>query len=607
MSPDPTPQPAWRAGTVVSAAAWFGLVAGFLESFSHLVRNQLGDVPIRSGIYFVWMPAVSNLLFFTAVGLVLVPVVRLWPRFATPARLIGLLATLAAMAALRVLDGHLGVVTVDILALGVGVQAAMRLGPRADRFARFLRPSLTAMLGAVVLAAVAIEVRFLVRERRALASLPAVPAGVPNVLLLVLDTVRSFNLSAYGYRLPTTPVLEALSARGVRFGRAYSTAPWTLPSHSSMFTGRWAHEMSASWYAPLDARDSTLAEVLSGRGYRTGAMVANMSYTSRWTGLDRGFSRYEAQGISLPQILRTGAFTQKVYDFPLFRRVLPPALRDYRRKTAREVNAELLAWLDQAPGRPFFAFLNYLDAHEPYLPVAPYDTAFATAVYPPLPPAQHGGAHKDDQPRDMRPYDQAIAYLDAEIGQLLGALAERGLLENTLVIITSDHGEEFGEHGIYGHGHTLYQASVAIPLILVWPGQVPGGLVVESRVSLRDLASTIVDLAGPPGGNPFPGRSLARFWQTERPGPDTLLMSTRWAPNRPPWDVTSRGDLQGLLTEELAFLRDVDLRTELYRLTEDSAETRNLSAEPRWSAEVAGLGQFLDRRMGSPARAPGSH
>lgn len=598
------PQAPWRAGVVLVAAAWFGLVAGLLESLSHLLRHYVADVPILMGWYLVWMPAVSNLIFFTVIGLLLAPLVSRWPAMLTPPRLIGLLATLGAMAALRVLDGSLGVVTVDILALGVGVQAATHLGPASDRLVRFLKPALAALLAVVLLAAVTIEARSTVLERRALARLTSAPAEAPNVLLLVLDTVRAFNLSAYGYRLPTTPVLEVLSARGVRFGRAYSTAPWTLPSHASMFTGRWGHEMPASWQTPLDAADSTLAEVLAGRGYRTGAVVANLAYTSRWTGLDRGFAHYAAHEVSLAQVLRTGAFTRKLYNTRPFSGLLPPAWRDYRRKTAREANDALLGWLDRTPERPFFAFVNYLDAHEPYLPMAPFDSVFLEATYPPLPPAAHGGEYKDDRPREMRPYDQAIAYLDAEIGRLLGALAERGLLENTLVIVTSDHGEEFGEHGFYGHGHTLYQAALAVPLIMTWPGQVPGGIVVEGRVSLRDLPQTVLDLAGLPGGNPFPGRSLARFWQTETPAPDTLMVGTRWARNRPSWDETSRGDLQGLITGDWAFQRNVDLRGSLYRLEQDSAEIHDLAADTG-QAVAATFQRFLDRHMGPPARAPG--
>jgi len=589
---------------VPAVAAWFGLVAGLLESVSHVVRYFLDDTPLRLGLYLVWMPALANLLFFTLVGLLLAPLAHRWPRLLTPTRMLGLFATLAAMAALRLLDGFLGVLTVDIIALGIGVRVAAGLGPVADRFLRFLRPALPMTLGAVLVCALAIEARYAVGERRALGRLPAASAHAPNVLFLVLDTVRAFNLSAYGYGVPTTPVLGALAGRGVRFGRAYSTAPWTLPSHASMFTGRWAHETTADWYTPLDASDTTLAEALAARGYRTGAVVANIRYASGWTGLNRGFAHFGAQEISLPQVLRSAAFTMWLHDATPFRRFLPPAWREFPRKGAGEVNDALLTWLDRTPGPPFFAFLNYLDAHAPYLPRAPFDTAFSNIEYPPLPGPAHGGHTEDDRPRAMRPYDQAIAYIDAEIGRLLHALDQRGLLENTVVVITSDHGEEFGEHGVYGHGHALYLPALTVPLIVVYPGQVPSGLVVEGRASLRDLASTVMDLTGLPGRNPFPGRSLARFWQGELPAPDTILASTRWARNRPSWDATSRGDLQGLLTADRAFIRDVDLTGELYQIALDSGQTRNVATDPGRATDVAALQEVLDRRMGTPVRAP---
>lgn len=596
--------PRLGGGDVLRLAAWFGLVAGLVESLSHVGRWIFETVPLRLGLYLTWMPAAANLLFFTAVGLLLIPLHRRWPRLLTPPRLVGIFATMAGMAALRELDGHLGVITVDIIALGLGVQAAQRLGARWVGFSRFLRPAVPGLLGLLMAVAVGIEVRYRLLERRTLLALPAPAAGVPNVLLLILDTVRSENLSAYGYHLETSPVIGRLAEEGVRFGRAYSTAPWTLPSHASMMTGRWSHELTASWHTPLDRRDSTLAEALAARGYRTGGMVANLSYTSRWTGLDRGFAHYDAQRISLPQVLRTAAFTAKLYEARPFRDLLPPAWRDYRRKSAREVNDELLAWLDRSPPRPFFAFLNYLDAHEPYLPLAPFDTAFAGVDYPPLPPAAHGGLHKDDRPRPMRPYDQAIAYIDAELGRLLAELERRGLRENTLIIVSSDHGEEFGEHGIYGHGHTLYLPSLSVPLVVNLPGKLPGGLVVEARTSLRDLPATIMDLVSDGGNQPFPGASLARFWRSPNPALDTLLVGTRWARNRPAWDATSRGDLQGLLAGDLAFMRDVELKGELYQLASDSAQRRNLAGDPGWADSTAALHAYLTRNAGVPARAP---
>lgn len=592
--------PRLSAGQVLRLAAWFGVIGGSLEAVANVARWVFGSTPLRLGLYLVWMPAAANLLFFLAVGLLAAGLHAAWPRFLGPGRLIGLFGTLAGMAALRELDGQLGVVTVDLLALGIGAQAGQRLGPRWYGVDRFLARAVPVAFVFLLFSAAGIELHRWARERQALRSLPAARPGTPNILLLILDTVRAPSLSAYGYRVSTSPVIAALAASGVRFARAYSAAPWTLASHASIMTGRWPHELSADWEVPLDARDTTLAEALAARGYRTGAMVANLSYTGSWTGLDRGFVRYAEHPLSLAQVLRTSAFTSKLYDSWPFAAWLPPARLDYRRKTAAEVNGELLAWLDASGDRPFFAFLNYLDAHREYLPMPPFDTAFSAIPYPPLPPAAHGGLYKDDRPRPMRPYDQAIASIDHEIGRLLSALEQRGLRQNTIVVVTSDHGEEFGEHGFYGHGHTLYLPAVAVPLVVVWPGHLPMGTVVDARTSLRDLATTLLDLAAPGEPQPFPGRSLVPLWGADAPAPDTVVLSVRRARNRPVWDATSHGDVQGLVTQDLTFIRDVVSPGYLYDLLVDSAQTSNLVAVPERRGTLDLLQRYLDRTTGKP-------
>jgi arylsulfatase A-like enzyme len=590
--------------------AWFGMSAGLLESLAMVLRWRLDGQQLNGGLYLTWMPAGGNLVVFLPVALVLLGLrqawPRSWPRLITPRSASAVFAGLALLAALQPFVGLLGNLAVTLLVLGVGVQASRVLGARWPGFRRFLRPAVPALLGLLLVMAIGIEGRYRWLERRALAALPTAPAGTPNVLLLILDTVRAENLSVYGYRLPTTPGLVRLAQDGVRFGRAYSTAPWTLPSHASVMTGRWSHEVSGNWHTPLDGRDSTLAEVLAARGYRTGGMVANLGYTSRWTGLDRGFAHYKAHLVTFPQVLRSAGLGARLSEAKLLAGILPPGHGAIVNKPAREVSDELLRWLDRTGDRPFFAFLNFMDAHEPYLPQPPFDTAFADLEYPPLPPPVHPGGHGSTRPRAILPYDQAIAYIDAEISRLASELERRGLWENTLVIVTADHGEEFGEHGVYGHGHDLYLPALGVPLILRLPGRVPAEVVVGTRVSLRDLAATVLDLVAPGSPAVFPGRSLARYWQagSSEEAEDTLLVGTRWAENRPRWDPTSRGDLQGVITSDLGFIRDVDLAGELYDLASDSTQRRNLATESAWKPAADSLQAFLTRTAGLPARAP---
>ncbi|MBK6420855.1 MAG: sulfatase [Gemmatimonadetes bacterium] len=583
-------------------AAGCGLVAGLLESTSQFIRHACCDGMLPLGWFTLWMPAVANAAFFLLAGAVLVLLAAVRPGLVTLPRALLVFLFLTAAAALRVLDATLSVYTVDLLALGCAVQGSRALGARPDRVRRWL-PTVTLLAGAVTaLLALGVSGGYWLRERRALAALPAARPGAPNVLLLVLDTARRLNVSAYGYTRPTTPGLAALAARGARFDNAISTAPWTLPGHAGIFTGRWAHELSASWTIPLDDSTPTLAEALSARGYRTAGVVANVSYAGRSVGLGRGFAHFEDVPVSLTQMARSAAWTSWLTSRRWVKPLLAPYYKGYHRKTAAEVNAALLAWLDRAPGRPYFAFLNYFDAHDPYLPAAPFDTAFGTPPYPPPRPSRHGGDHPDDRPREERAYDQALATLDREISRLLDSLAARGELERTLVIVTGDHGEEFGEHGLYGHGHTLNQQALNVGAILALPEQIPAGVVVGDRVSLRDLPATILDLAAPGGANPFPGASLARFWLKGSATPDTLYVQTRLARNRPTWDATSLGDLQGVVVGDLHLIRQADGGIALYDLATDSLETRNLAPLPAWSTQRAALTEQLDRVMGPPVR-----
>ena len=514
----------------------------------------------------------------------------------------GLFTLLAGMAALRAFDNHLSVLTVDLLALGLAVQAARWTSPRWEQIRRRLRPATIVLATAVATIAAGLEGRYALMERRALAALPPPGGATPNVLLLVLDTVRRSNLSSYGYSRPTTPGFTVLATRGVLFEEAMSPAPWTLPSHASIMTGRWAHELSASWSVPLDDRDSTLAEALGARGYRTAGFAANIAYAGRSAGIDRGFSHFDDVRLTPTQIARSAAFTSwlssRRWARPLFR----PHYKSTDRKTAAEVNTAFLGWLDADGGRPFFAFLNYFDAHDTYLPQPPFDTAFAEPAYPPLPGPVHPGGHRDATPRSQREYDQAIAYLDHEVGALLRALEQRGVLANTLVIVTSDHGEEFGEHGAYGHGHTLYLPGLEVPLIIALPATVPPGLRIAGFVSLRDLPATVMDLTTGNGGRPFPGQSLARFWQGSSADRDTVLVQTRLAKGRPDWDPTSKSDLQGSFHDRLTYLRGAGSLRELYAIDRDPAQAKNLVGEAEFGSVADSLDMLLDRVMGAPSQ-----
>ena len=262
-----------------------------------------------------------------------------------------------------------------LLACGLTCRAARGFDPLAPGFRRIVRLSLPVLLIAVG-ALIGLDYRQVASaERRALAGLPPAIPGSPNVLMIVLDTVRADHLSPYGYHRDTSPNLARLAARGVRFEQARSTAPWTLPSHASMFTGRWPHELSARTGHPLDATYPTLAEVLSRKGYAAAGFVANTHNGNGWYGLDRGFARYEDfyrnTEVSTTEILLSSSLGRSlVKSGPGGRilRYLSGGSPYSARKDASMINRDALSWLSGREGRPFFVFLNYYDAHGPYVP-----------------------------------------------------------------------------------------------------------------------------------------------------------------------------------------------------------------------------------------------
>jgi arylsulfatase A-like enzyme len=339
--------------------------------------------------------------------------------------------------------------------------------------------------------------------------------------LIVWDTVRAYNTSLAGYTRDTTPNLARWARKGVNYDRAIAPAPWTYPSHACFFTGQWPLRLNAQWKIRLDSSYATLAEFLASRGYQTAGFAANTSACSYESGLDRGFVHYEDYALAPPAIVARTVPGKWLLEHSL-------GLTDfYQRKWlklesrgARGISDSFLSWLKRRrDDRRFFAFLNYFDAHEPYIPPREYEGRFGIR-----PQTHREYEHLFDfvgtfkNPKRLRDivmardyYDDCIAYLDEQLGRLLGELGRRGLLENTAVIVTSDHGEAFGEHGTVGHAYSVYLDEIFVPLVILAPGA-PAGQTVGVPASLRDLPATVVDLAGFSSDSPFPGCSLAAYW-----------------------------------------------------------------------------------------------
>jgi arylsulfatase A-like enzyme len=203
----------------------------------------------------------------------------------------------------------------------------------------------------------------------------------------------------------------------------------------------------------------------------------------------------------------------------------------------------------------------------------------------------------------MDAYDGAIAYLDAELGALFDSLERRGVLRNTIVVITSDHGEEFGEHGLLGHGNSLYWPSLAVPLIVIAPGQTPAGVIVREPVTTRDVAASVADLTGI--GVTFPGRSLARHWvgsdvtggDVAAGAPDTLLSHVRRASGLPAWYPVSRGSIASALLGPLHVIRDGRGTLEVYDVERDPWERTDLAPQMARRSQMAPLAEVLRRTL----------
>jgi arylsulfatase A-like enzyme len=618
--------------------AWCGVVAGLLEVGVIVVRKRAFDPDqlYKMSRHFVWLVPLSNLGVFLALAVIGGGIVVVWPGRGRIvfARILGALVLLPS---LLVAFPRIYSLAWLVVALGVAARVVPLIGRNGLGFRRFVRITFPVAITIVAILGAAIGIDDRNRQRRENArALP--PAGSPNVLLIVMDTVGAGHLSLNGYIRATSHSLVELAERGTLFSSARAPSSWTLPSHASMFTGRWLHELSVGWFTPLDGEYPTLAEFLGARGYATAGFVANTYYCARDSGLARGFTRY--QDFIFPGLtaLKTGVMVSRALDgfhaivyfsedlldaaglFPYVERFWQSVEMD--RKGAASVNRELLGWLSERvqPERPFFAFLNYYDAHYPY-------------QLPPGRPHRFGAEPTDDyqrvlihQWRDIEKetlspeglafaadsYDDCVADLDEQLGVLYDELDRRGALDKTWLIITADHGESFGEHpGVFGHGSSLYETEVHVPLLIVPPKASARKQVVNHPVSLRDLAATIVDLVGQNDGSPFPGESLARFWaKPERarpvPPPSALFSFAEVVPNDPRdrdyWGVPRPLSPLGTVKQaEWSYIRrQDDGREELFHLSDDPKEQRNLAADPAVRASLERMRAVLDGASGGP-------
>jgi arylsulfatase A-like enzyme len=586
--------------------------------------------------HFVWLIPLINLGLFLLVGVAL-SIVLLGTgqrgRWLAARVLCGLTLLPPVWVAFPRVYGLAGLLFV----LGIASRLVPALERRASGLRRLVAVSFPVVALLIPLLAGNLLVSDQIKATRAQAqALP--PAGSPNILLIVMDTVAAEHLSLHGYHRRTSSTIDELAQKGIRFDRVRAASSWTLPSHASMFTGRWPHELSAGWFTPLGAESRTVAEFLASHGYATAGFIANYFYCAADSGLNRGFTVYRDYFFPRLSVLKTAVlvdrpmqgllaieeFLEDQFDLDF----LGPTVQSLwwfcstNRKEAAVVNHEFLDWLSRRrePDRPFFAFLNYNDAHYPYeIPatgirrfgVKPRNNREKTMIRDWLLLIQNRPTQKQiDFGRDS--YDDCVADLDEQLGRLIDELERRGTLERTWIIITADHGESFGEPpGVFWHGTSLYETQVHVPLVIIPPAGGPSPRKVTETVTLRDLAATIAEMPEFTTTSPFPGRSLARFWKD--PASDSskavdanealseVVPLDSFGRDPSQWRYKLRWPLAALTQGEWTYIRrEGDVREELFRRRDGAQERANLVSDPASQPTLERMRRTLGRLTAGP-------
>ncbi len=587
---------------------WFGIIAGLVEGCGLIVFQRLNwqswGAMLHVSAPIIWVSPLVDVVFFVAVGCLVAIAAKITPKLPAFGSLVFAVAFLTSYDWLT-LTGRLYHRSCLLLAIGVASVLTRWAIRNQAAVTTFWKRRVAAMLAVTFVAFALIHWGSSWREQWSVGGLPAAAPGSPNVLMIVIDTLRADRVHAYGYARETTPNIDRFANQGVLFENAISPTPWSLPSHVSLLTGRYQFEHGIADIPEMSVLGlqrppmngfSTIAETLEKHGYRTAAFSANRVNFTANLGFQRGFQHFEDYFQS-----PADAFVRTVYgrEFSrlylnrtehskikrLLRWVGFNSLLDKSdegsikqigalgvEKRADSVNTELLTWVDAGShSRPFFAFLNYIDVHHPYGGPPWFDRPWK------------GSAVKDQ-------YDSGIRYVDACVGDLMRKLQQSGLDHNTIVVITSDHGESLGEHNIAFHGESLYREQVHVPLIFWFPGHFPSGVRVSSLVSNASIPATLVSLLRIAPVADFQRRAIDDLWKDSRardhggilsevaqlyPASDEDIASQKIVP------VSMDGPMKSLTTPDWQLIEHAKFGNQLYNYTRDPAETRDLF----WSAQ----------------------
>lgn len=416
----------------------------------------------------------------------------------------------------------------------------------------------------------------------------------PNILLVTLDTLRADHLSCYGNKIVKTPALDSLAADGYLFEKAFCQVPYTTPSHCSIMTSTYMSQHGAFNGSAMKENLPTIAEILQKNGYNTAAFVSSAMVTSGNSGLNRGFEYYEDSLSPYSTFFRHDEFQLLLtvhklsYLSKLKLYQIPGSI----------VSERAMSWLRKKREGPFFCWLHYYDPHTPYDAPQPYKDMYKGKLDPEL-PMEH----------ERTRYAGEVTYTDAQLARVIKLLKETDLYNDTLIIVTSDHGEAFGEkHGKISerdHGFHLYDTTLHVPLIIKLPNEKNVANRIPNLVQLLDIAPTILDLMGASSGSSFKGKSLVNLLKGKKHKEKETVYSETASPltlGQANQEILNARRLMSLRNSKIKYIRNVTgEREELYNIASDPAETINIISK---KSELAkSCYESIIEVLGEPAEA----
>jgi arylsulfatase A-like enzyme len=595
------------SGSLMVLTVWFGTVMGLVEGVDLLLFQRINWANWGRMIHvdgeIIWVSPLVDLLFCGTVALLFLVWSRLRPRSRILRNAFFLFTGLTIYDWLTATQ-RLYQSACILVAFGAATAFARWFDKHQGPVLRFFKRTSPWLAAFFVLAFVGVRTSEWASASRIESRLPDPIPGTPNVLVIILDTLRADHVSAYGYARNTTPEIDHMAREGVLFENAISPSSWSLPSHVSLVTGHYLHDhgwgnvQPAPWFGWGKKGLGGLpciGEAFQDRGYRTAAFSANTTWFVGNLGFARCFQHFDDYFYS-----PTDAFSRTLWGTEILRnygRRIDKHASDWMLrfgrnfgfpKVAGEVNKKFFHWLDQGkPRRPFFVYFNYLDVHAPYggppgYPKPGWDVSENTGAY-----------------------DAGVKYVDDQIRALVQGLKERGLAQDTVIIVTSDHGEGLWQHGVRFHVATLYGELIRVPLVIWYPGKVPAGLRIARPVSTTAIPATLLSMVGGAPGA-FPGPPLTNLWTKPEsaanwPCPLAEVEKTFLDPDQN--DVTSPniltaydGSISSIVAPQWQVLHHTVHGDQIFDWVKDPGEIRDVINTPEGKQAAQALGEELRAR-----------